>query len=211
ELPLERFDEISSRVPHLADLKPSGRYVMSDLHRVGGVPVVMKLLLDAGLLDGSAVGVTGRPLAEHLEGVRFPEGQDVVRPLDRPIHPTGGYAVLRGNLAPEGSVLKATGASRRHLRGRARVFESEEEAFAAVSEGRIEPGDVVVVRYEGPKGGRGMREMLAVTAAIVGGGLKEEVALITDGRFSGATHGLRIGHVAPEAAVGGPIALVEEG
>jgi len=211
ELPLERFDEISSRVPHLADLKPSGRYVMSDLHRVGGVPVVMKLLLDAGLLDGSAVGVTGRPLAEHLEGVRFPEGQDVVRPLDRPIHPTGGYAVLRGNLAPEGSVLKATGASRRHLRGRARVFESEEEAFAAVSEGRIEPGDVVVVRYEGPKGGPGMREMLAVTAAIVGEGLKDEVALITDGRFSGATHGLMIGHVAPEAAVGGPIALVEEG
>jgi len=211
ELPLDRFDEVSSRTPHLADLKPSGRYVMSDLHRVGGVPLVMKLLADAGLLDLDHVGVTGRPLAQHLAGVRYPEGQDVVRPLAQPLHASGGYAVLRGNLAPEGAVLKVTGAGRRRLVGPARVFESEEEAFEAVTGGRIRPGDVLIVRNEGPKGGPGMREMLAVTAAIVGEGLKDEVALITDGRFSGATHGLTIGHVAPEAAVGGAIALVAEG
>ncbi|HEX6988730.1 MAG TPA: dihydroxy-acid dehydratase, partial [Bacillota bacterium] len=211
ELPLDRFDAISSRTPHLADLKPSGRYVMSDLHRVGGVPVVMKLLADAGLLDLGLPGVTGRPLGEHLAGVRYPEGQDVVFTLDRPLHATGGYAVLRGNLAPDGAVLKATGAGRRRLAGPAKVFESEEEAFEAVTGGGVVPGDVVVVRNEGPKGGPGMREMLAITAAIVGEGLKDEVALVTDGRFSGATHGLMIGHVAPEAAVGGPIALVADG
>ncbi|HEX6988964.1 MAG TPA: dihydroxy-acid dehydratase [Bacillota bacterium] len=211
ELPLDRFDAISGRTPHLADLKPSGRYVMSDLHRVGGVPVVMKLLADAGLLDLDLPGVTGRPLGEHLAGVRYPEGQDVVFPLDRPLHATGGYAVLRGNLAPDGAVLKVTGAGRRRLVGPARVFESEEEAFEAVTGGGVGPGDVVVVRNEGPRGGPGMREMLAITAAIVGEGLKDEVALVTDGRFSGATHGLMIGHVAPEAAVGGPIALVADG
>lgn len=210
-LSLEDFEAISERTPHLADLKPSGRYVMSDLHRVGGVPVVAALLERAGLLDGSARTVTGRTLSEELAGVSFPAGQDVVRPLERPLHASGGFVILRGNLAPEGSVLKVTGATRRYHRGPARVFDREEDAFQAVTEGRIRPGDVVVVRYEGPRGGPGMREMLAVTAAIVGEGLKDEVALITDGRFSGATHGLMLGHTAPEAAVGGPLALLQEG
>jgi dihydroxy-acid dehydratase len=211
ELSLEDFDRVSERTPHLADLRPSGRYVMSDLHRVGGVPVVMRQLLDAGLLRGDAPTVTGRTLAEHLEGVRLPADQDVVRPLDRPLHATGGFVILRGNLAPEGAVLKVTGTARRHLRGPARVFDCEEDAFQAVQGGAIRPGDVVVVRYEGPKGGPGMREMLAVTAAIVGQGLKDQVALVTDGRFSGATHGLMVGHVAPEAAAGGPLALLRDG
>ncbi len=211
ELTLDDFERISERTPYLADLKPSGKYVMSDIDRIGGVPVIMKLLLDAGLLHGDCKTVTGERVADRLVGVRFPEGQDVVRPLDNPIHPTGGFVILRGNLAPEGSVLKLTGATKRYHSGLAKVFDCEEDAFKAVVEGRIQAGDVVVVRYEGPKGGPGMREMLVVTAALVGQGLKDEVALLTDGRFSGATHGLMIGHIAPEAAVGGPIALVRDG
>jgi dihydroxy-acid dehydratase len=210
-LELTDFERVSERTPHLADLQPSGRYVMADLHRVGGVPVVMALLLQAGLLHGDAPTATGRPLREQLAGLSLPPDQDVLAPLDRPIHPTGGFVILRGNLAPEGGVLKVTGAGTRRHAGPARVFDCEEDAFAAVSAGRIQPGDVVVVRYEGPKGGPGMREMLAVTAALVGQGLKDRVALVTDGRFSGATHGLMIGHVAPEAAVGGPIALLRDG
>lgn len=210
-LELDDFQRLSEKTPHLADLKPSGRYVMGDVDRIGGVPVVMKLLLEAGVLHGQVKTITGEPLRARLEGVEFPEDQDVVRPLSDPLHPTGGYVILRGNLAPEGGVLKVTGATKRRHRGPARVFDCEEDAFAAVSAGEIRAGDVVVVRYEGPKGGPGMREMLAVTAALVGQGLKDEVALLTDARFSGATHGLMIGHVAPEAFVGGPLALVRDG
>ena len=210
-LTLDDFERISERTPHLADLKPAGRYVMADVDRIGGVPVVMKALLDAGLLHGECRTVTGETIAERLAGVVFPEGQDVVRPVHNPLHPTGGYVILRGNLAPEGGVLKVTGTTKRYHRGPARVFDDEEEAFRAVSAGQIRPGDVVVVRYEGPKGGPGMREMLVVTAALVGQGLKDEVALLTDGRFSGATHGLMIGHISPEAAVGGPLALLQDG
>ncbi|MDW8122504.1 MAG: dihydroxy-acid dehydratase, partial [Armatimonadota bacterium] len=211
ELSLDLFDAISQRTPHLADLKPAGRYVMSDVDRVGGVPVVMKLLYDAGLLNGNCPTVTGEPLKDRLVGVTFDPNQDVIMPVERPLHPTGGFAILRGNLAPEGAVLKTTGATKDFFQGQARVFDCEEDAFQAVSEGRIRPRDVVVVRYEGPKGGPGMREMLAVTAAIVGQGLRDDVALITDGRFSGATHGLMIGHISPEAAVGGTLALVRDG
>lgn len=210
-LTLDDFERISERTPHLADLKPAGRYVMADVDRIGGVPVVMKALLDAGLLHGECRTVTGETIAERMAGVVFPEGQDVVRPVHNPLHPTGGYVILRGNLAPEGGVLKVTGTTKRYHRGPARVFDGEEEAFRAVSAGQIRPGDVVVVRYEGPKGGPGMREMLVVTAALVGQGLKDEVALLTDGRFSGATHGLMIGHISPEAAVGGPLALLQDG
>lgn len=209
-LGLEDFQAVSDRTPYLCDLKPSGRYVMSDLDRVGGVPAVLAALLERGLLDGTAPTLTGRTLAEHLQGAPAPDGE-VVRPADRPLQPTGGFVVLRGSLAPEGAVLKVTAAGRRFHRGPARVFNREEDAFAAVQAGRIAPGDVVVVRYEGPRGGPGMRELLAVTAALVGRGLKEEVALVTDGRFSGATHGLAVGHVAPEAAAGGTLALLRDG
>jgi dihydroxy-acid dehydratase len=210
-LTLDDFERVSERTPHLADLKPVGRYVMADIDRIGGVPVVMKALLDAGLLHGDCRTVTGETIAERLAGVTFPENQDVVRPVSQPLHPTGGYVILRGNLAPEGGVLKITGTTKRYHRGPARVFDREEDAFQAVNSGQIRPGDVVVVRYEGPKGGPGMREMLVVTAALVGQGLKDEVALLTDGRFSGATHGLMIGHISPEAAVGGPLALLQDG
>lgn len=210
-LTLKDFERVSERTPHLVDMKPAGRYVMADLDRVGGVPIVMKLLMDVRVLSGELRTVTGETLGERLVGIPFPDGQDVVRPLDRPLHTAGGFAILEGNLAPEGAVLKLTGVTKRNHRGPAAVFDDEETAFQAIKEGRIGPGDVVVVRYEGPKGGPGMREMLAVTAALVGRGLKDEVALLTDGRFSGATHGLMAGHVAPEAAVGGPLALVEDG
>ena len=167
--------------------------------------------LDAGLLHGDCRTVTGETIADRLRDVSFPTDQDVVRTVANPLHPTGGFVILRGNLAPEGGVLKITGTTKRFHRGPAKVFDCEEDAFKAVTEGRIQAGDVVVVRYEGPKGGPGMREMLAVTAALVGEGLKDEVALLTDGRFSGATHGLMVGHIAPEAQVGGPIALVKDG
>jgi dihydroxy-acid dehydratase len=212
ELTLDDFDRIARRTPHIADMRPGGRYVMLDLHRVGGIPRVMKELLDAGLIDGDCLTVTGRTVRENLADFPLPDiQQDVVRPVSDPISPTGTICVLRGNLAPDGAVVKTAGV--RHLvhTGPARVFDSEEDAFAAISQRRIRPGDVVVIRYEGPRGGPGMREMLAVTAALVGQGLGEQVALITDGRFSGATRGLMVGHVAPEAMVGGPIALLQDG
>jgi len=211
KLGLEDIDRVGSRVPELADLKPAGKYVMADVERVGGLPVVLKLLLDAGFLHGECRTVTGEKVEDRLEGVTLPPGQDVVHDTRAPVRASGGFAILRGNLAPEGAVLKTTGSSRRYHRGPARVFDCEEDAFREVVDGKIMEGDVVVVRYEGPKGGPGMREMLAVTAAIVGGGLAEKVALLTDGRFSGATHGLMVGHVSPEAVAGGPIALLRDG
>ena len=210
ELVLDDFEQISRRTPHLADLRPAGRFVVADLDRVGGVPTVMRALLEAGLVHGDAMTVSGRTVAENLEGAPAPDGE-VVRPIDDPIHPWGGTAILHGSLAPEGAVVKAVGMEGSVFRGPARPFDSEEEAFHAVTEGRFRPGDVIVLRHEGPRGGPGMREMLAVTAAVFGAGLGREVALVTDGRFSGATHGFAVGHVAPEAAVGGPIALVQEG
>jgi dihydroxy-acid dehydratase len=212
ELTLDDFDRISRRVPHLVDVRPAGRFVMSDLDRVGGVPVVMKELLDAGLLHGNCLTVTGKTVAENLEALAppAPDG-DVVRPFEEPIHPEGGTAILHGSVAPEGSVMKIAGAASLEFHGRARPFDSEQDAFDALTRGRIEPGDVIVIRYEGPKGSPGMPEMLAVTAAVAGAGLGKEVALVTDGRFSGATKGYSVGHVAPEAFVGGPIALIEEG
>ncbi len=212
ELELQDFDRIAREVPHLVDVRPAGRFVMSDLDRVGGVPVVMKELLDAGLLHGDCITVTGRTMAENLEALKppAPDG-DVVRPFDSPLHPWGGTAILRGNLAPDGAVMKAAGAEGLVFTGTARCFDSEQDAFAAVTSGAIVPGDVVVIRHEGPRGSPGMPEMLAVTAAVAGAGLGKDVALITDGRFSGATKGFSVGHIAPEAFVGGPIALVRDG
>ena len=210
-LTLEDFDRISSRTPFIADMRPGGRYVMADLDRVGGVPLVMKRLLEAGLLHGETMTVTGKTLKENLDAIPTQDGQRVVYPVDSPLSPTGGLVILRGNLAPEGGVVKVSASQHIRHQGPARVFDREEDVFQAIQGQRIVPGDVVVIRYEGPKGGPGMREMLAVTAAIVGQGLGQEVALVTDGRFSGATRGLMVGHVAPEAAVGGPIALVREG
>jgi len=211
-LELDDFDRISRRTPHLVDVRPAGRFVMSDLDRVGGVPVIMKELLDAGLLHGDALTVTGTTVAENLEALapQAPDGE-VVRAFADPIHAEGGTAILYGSLAPEGSVMKIAGAASLEFRGRARPFDSETEAFAAVTSGAIQAGDVIVIRYEGPKGSPGMPEMLAVTAAVAGAGLGKDVALITDGRFSGATKGYSVGHMAPEAFVGGPIALVREG
>jgi len=212
-LTIDDFEAIRARVPVLCDLKPSGRYVATDLHAAGGVPQVMKLLLAHGRLHGEALTITGLTVAESLRDV--PEApradQDVIRPWGRPLYAEGHLAVLRGNLAPEGSVAKITGVKEPRITGPARIFESEEACLGAVLAGRIRPGDVIVIRYEGPRGGPGMREMLAPTSAIIGAGLGDSVALITDGRFSGGTYGLVVGHVAPEAAVGGPIALLEEG
>ena len=212
-LSIEDFETIRQRVPVICDLKPSGRYVTVDLHKAGGIPQVMKLLLNAGLIHGHCRSVEGRSLLEVLAGVPDapPEGQDVILPLHAPLYPKGHLAILKGNLATEGSVAKISGVKRPILTGPARVFESEESCLEAILAGRIVAGDVVVIRYEGPVGGPGMREMLAPTAAIVGQGLGDKVALITDGRFSGGTYGLVVGHVAPEAAVGGTIALVQEG
>jgi dihydroxy-acid dehydratase len=210
-LSIDDFDRISRRTPLLADLKPWGRFVATDLYRAGGVGLVAKRLLDARRLHPGALTVTGRTIGQEARRAKEAPGQQVVRPVSRPLRASGGLVVLRGTLAPEGCVVKITGHEPLRHRGPARVFDSEEEAFAAVQRRRITRGDVVVVRYEGPKGGPGMREMLAVTAAIVGQGLGESVALLTDGRFSGATRGLMAGHVAPEAAAGGPIALVREG
>jgi dihydroxy-acid dehydratase len=209
-LALDDFDRISRQTPHIVDLRPGGKYVMADLDRVGGVPVVLRALLDAGLLHGDALTVTGRTMRENLRDV-VADGRPVVVPVTAPLDREGGLAVLRGSLAPDGAVIKTAGVRQEVHRGPARVFDREEDAFAAVIHGRINPGDVVVIRYEGPKGGPGMREMLGVTAAIVGRGLGQTVALITDGRFSGASRGLMVGHVAPEAAVGGPIGLIHEG
>jgi dihydroxy-acid dehydratase len=214
ELSIDDFDAIGRRVPHIADTKPGGRYVMNDLDRIGGVPVVLKELLDAGHLHGDALTVTGRTMAEELAAmdVPAPDG-DVVHPLSDPIHVDGGLAILRGSLAPDGAVVKVAGIppEQHEFEGRARVFDGEDGAMEAVLTGQIEDGDVIVIRYEGPKGGPGMREMLAVTSAVKGAGLGSSVALLTDGRFSGATHGFCIGHVAPEATDGGPIAFVREG
>ena len=212
ELELDDFDRISRAVPHLVDVRPAGRFVMQDLDRVGGVPVVMKELLDAGLLNGDAMTVTGTTIAENLAEVSppAPDGT-VVRAFTEPIHAEGGTAILYGSLAPEGSVMKIAGAASLEFRGRARPFDSEQAAFDAVTSGSIVAGDVIVIRYEGPKGSPGMPEMLAVTAAVAGVGLGAEVGLITDGRFSGASKGYSVGHVSPEAIVGGPIALVREG
>jgi dihydroxy-acid dehydratase len=211
ELSIEDFDEISERTPLLCDLKPGGQYVAPDLYEAGGVPLVLKRLKEAGRLHADTETVTGRTIGEIADEASETEGQQVVRPLSDPIKPTGGLAILRGNLAPEGCVVKLAGHERRRHTGPARVFESEEDAMAAVTRRAIQAGDVVVIRNEGPAGGPGMREMLAVTAALVGEGLGEEVALITDGRFSGATHGLMVGHIAPESVTGGPIGLVEDG
>jgi dihydroxy-acid dehydratase len=211
ELDIDDFDRIAAQVPTTCDLKPGGRFLAKDLYDAGGIAVVAKRLLDAGMLHEDAQTVTGRTIGEHArEAVETP-GQEVVRPLDDPVKKTGGLAILRGNLAPEGSVVKLSGHERIHHRGPARVFECEEDAMAAVTSGGINAGDVLVIRNEGPAGGPGMREMLAVTAALVGEGLGEEVALLTDGRFSGATRGFMAGHVAPEALVGGPIAAVADG
>ena len=210
-LTIDDFDEVAWRTPLLADLKPGGRFVATDLYRAGGVPVVAKRLKQAGVLSEGGLTVTGQTIGEVADAAEEAEGQEVVRPLDRPLKPTGGFAILRGNLAPEGCVVKLAGHERTEHRGPARVFESEEEAFAAVKARAIQAGDVVVIRNEGPSGGPGMREMLQVTAALVGEGLGDSVALITDGRFSGATHGFMAGHVAPEAPRGGPIAAVRDG
>ncbi len=211
ELDITDFNTISDRTPLLMSLKPAGIHVAADVDRAGGIGVLAKRLVEGGYAHGDALTVTGKTLAEEAaEAVETP-GQDVVRPLSNPVKSTGGLVILKGSLAPEGCVIKVTGLERTLHRGPARVFNCEEDAMAAVTQGRIQAGDVVVIRYEGPKGGPGMREMLGVTSAIVGAGLGESVALITDGRFSGATRGYMVGHVAPEAAVGGPIALVEDG
>jgi dihydroxy-acid dehydratase len=211
DLALEDFDRVSRRTPIYADLKPSGRFVANDLYAAGGAPLLARRLVEAGLVDAAAPTVTGRTLGEEAAEARETPGQEVVRPLAAPLKPSGGLFVLTGNLAPEGAVLKLTGSGRSTHRGPARVFDSEEAAFEAVQRQSISAGDVVVIRYEGPRGGPGMREMLSVTSAIVGAGLGDSVALITDGRFSGASHGFIVGHVAPEAAQGGPIALVRDG
>ena len=211
DLTLDDFNRIADKVPHLGDLKPFGQYVMADVDRVGGVPVVMKALLDAGLIHGDALTVTGKTVAENLAGINPPDPDGkIIRALNNPIHKTGGIAILRGSMAPDGAVVKTAGFDLTEFTGPARVFDREAAAMQALTEGKIQAGDVVVIRYEGPKGGPGMREMLAITAAIKGAGLGKDVLLLTDGRFSGGTTGLCIGHIAPEATDGGPIALVRD-
>jgi dihydroxy-acid dehydratase len=211
ELTIDDFDRISDRTPLIADLKPGGRFVANDLYRAGGIQLVTKRLVDAGLVHGDAITVTGKTIAEAAAMAQETPGQEVVRQMSKPLKSTGGLVILKGNLAPEGCVVKVAGYEKMIHRGPARVFDREEDAFKAVQAGQIKDNDVVVIRYEGPKGGPGMREMLGVTAALVGAGLGDSVALLTDGRFSGATHGLMAGHVAPEAAHGGPIAAVRDG
>jgi dihydroxy-acid dehydratase len=210
-LTIDDFDAISSRTPIIADLKPGGRYVAVDVHRAGGIPLIAKKLLEASLIDGSQMTPTGKTIADEATRAKETPGQDVVRPVSNPIKKTGGLVILKGNLAPEGCVIKVAGVERTHHGGPARVFDCEEDAMRAVTSKSIKAGDVVVIRYEGPRGGPGMREMLGVTGALVGEGLAESVALLTDGRFSGGTHGFMVGHVAPEAARGGPIAAVADG
>jgi dihydroxy-acid dehydratase len=212
KLKLDDFTRIGKRVPVLADLRPSGRYSMSELVAIGGIQPLMKTLLDAGLLHGDCLTVTGKTLAENLRDVEpYPEAQEIVRPLGAPIKKDSHLVILYGNLAPEGAVAKITGKEGLRFKGVARVFNSEEESLQGILGGKVKAGDVVVIRYEGPKGGPGMREMLSPTGAIIGRGLGSQVALITDGRFSGGSHGFVVGHVAPEAAVGGPLSLVKTG
>ncbi len=212
DLSLDDFVRVGARVPHLADVKPFGRHVMKDVDHIGGVPVIMKALLDAGLLHGDCLTVTGKTVAENLSGIAPPDPDGkVLRALSDPIHPTGGITILRGSLAPGGAVVKSAGFDESVFEGTARVFERERAAMDALEDGTITAGDVVVIRYEGPKGGPGMREMLAITGAIKGAGLGKDVLLLTDGRFSGGTTGLCVGHVAPEAVDGGPIAFVRDG
>jgi dihydroxy-acid dehydratase len=211
KLSIDDFDEISRRTPLLVDLKPSGKYVAADVYNAGGIELIVKRLLEGGYIDGAQMTVTGQTLAEVAAGARETPGQEVIHALNNPLKSTGGLVILKGNLAPEGGVVKVAGGTHLKHRGPARVFDTEESAMQAVTQKRINAGDVLVIRYEGPSGGPGMREMLGVTAAIVGEGLGESVALITDGRFSGATRGLMVGHVAPEAVRGGPIAAVQEG
>lgn len=213
DLKLDDFEEIRAKVPVFCDLKPSGKYVATDLHKAGGIPLVMKMLLKEGLLHGDCITITGKTIAENLENIPDApnENQDVIRPFDKPLYEQGHLAILRGNLAEEGAVAKITGVKNPSITGNAKVFDSEEECLKAILSKKIQAGDVVVVRYEGPKGGPGMREMLAPTSAIIGAGLGDSVGLITDGRFSGGTYGMVVGHVAPEAFVGGNIALIEEG
>ena len=208
---IEEMDKIFQETPYFVDLKPGGKYVAYDLHKVGGVSVVLKALLDSGLLHGDCLTVTGKTQAENLKNIRFPKNQDVIYPIDKPISLTGGLKILKGNLAPDGSVVKVAGCKKLHHRGPAKIFDSEQKAFEAIIFKQIKAGEVIVIRYEGPKGGPGMREMLSVTAALYGQGLGTECALITDGRFSGGTRGLMVGHIAPEAYIGGPIALLQEG
>jgi dihydroxy-acid dehydratase len=211
-LTIDDFNRIGDKVPHLADMKPFGKYVMNDVDRMGGIPVLMKALLDAGLLHGDALTVTGKTLAENLADINPPAlDGEVIHTLDNPIHPTGGLTILKGSLAPEGAVVKTAGFDAAEFTGPARVFERERAAMDALTNGEINHGDVVIIRYEGPKGGPGMREMLAITAAIKGAGLGKDVLLLTDGRFSGGTTGLCIGHIAPEAVDAGPIAFVRDG
>ena len=211
DLAIDEIDRISRRTPLLCDLKPGGRFAAVELHRAGGIALLTRRLLDGGYVDGDAMTVTGRTLGEECESVDETPGQEVVAPLARPLRGEGGLVILRGNLGPDGAVVKVTQHTPTSHRGPARVFNREEDAFAAVTSGKIKPGDVVVIRYEGPRGGPGMREMLQVTAAIIGEGLGESVAMVTDGRFSGATRGLMVGHVAPEAAAGGPLAALQDG
>ena len=211
-LTIDDFQSVSDRTPYLADLKPSGRYLMEDLHRVGGVPAVLKLLLAEGLIDGTCMTVTGKTVSENLEDVAdLTAGQDVVHDPADPIKSTGHLRILRGSLAPEGAVAKITGKEGLHFSGPARVFDREEAALRALEAGLVSSGDVVVIRYEGPMGGPGMPEMLSISSAIIGAGLGSDVALVTDGRFSGGSHGFVIGHVTPEAQLGGPLAFVEDG
>ena len=212
DLTLDNFNRVGEKVPHLGDLKPFGRYVMNDVDRIGGIPVVMGALLEAGLMDGDCLTVTGKTMAENLSELAPPAVDgDILRKLDNPIHATGGLTILHGSLAPEGAVVKSAGFDNSVFEGTARVFDGEQDAMAALADGTVNPGDVVVIRYEGPKGGPGMREMLAITGAIKGAGLGKDVLLLTDGRFSGGTTGLCVGHVAPETVDGGPIAFVEDG
>ena len=211
ELNLQDFDRISRNTPYISDMRPGGRYVMADLDRHGGVALIGKRLLNAGLLHGDTITVTGKTLRENLNSIETIEDQDIIYHTDNPRSPTGGLGILYGNLAPDGAVIKVAGHQEKIYEGPARVFDQEEPAFKAIQDGQIKEGDIVIIRYEGPKGGPGMREMLAVTGALIGQGLGESVALVTDGRFSGASHGPMVGHVSPEAAVGGPIGLVQEG
>jgi dihydroxy-acid dehydratase len=211
ELEIEEFDRISASTPLLADLKPGGRFVATDLYHAGGIQLVAQRLLESGHLQADALTVSGKSIGEEAGRAREKAGQQVVRSLNDPLSTSGGLVILKGNLSPDGCVVKIAGHDMRHHRGPARVFDCEEDAFGAVQGGQIKPGDVVVIRYEGPRGGPGMREMLGVTAAIVGAGLDDSVALLTDGRFSGATHGLMAGHVTPEAVSGGPIAIIQDG